>query len=588
LTAVRDQIERLVRDAVERARRGGALPPPPAGQADPPVVVEVPRQRVNGDFATNVAMLLAGRLRQAAPSGTKPPAPRAAAEAIAREIPVGGRLVSRVEVAGPGFLNFFLSDDAWRDVFRRVLREGPRYGAVDVGRGARLQVEFVSANPTGPLHVGAARNAAVGDALASLLAFAGYQVAREYYVNDYGNQMELLGRSVLVRYAERLGRALPMPEEGYQGEYVRDLAAAIARADGDHHLARPEADVVREFTDYALARLLERIREDLGAFGVRFDRWFSERSLYEPPGDSAVDRALAALRAAGHLYEQDGALWFRSTAFGDDKDRVVMRSDGRPTYFASDIAYTKDKYDRGFEGLLYVWGADHHGYVPRMKAVAQALGHPGDSYRVTIIQLVKLVRGGVEVKMSKRAGEYTTLRELLDEVGRDAARFFLLMRRADAPLDFDLELAKAQSAENPVYYVQYAHARISSVLRQAAERGVPVPGADDADLGRLTEADELEIARILAGFPALIESSARSEEPHHLTFYLQDLAARFHGYYNRTRILGDDAETSAARLVLAQAVRVVLATALGLIGVAAPERMTREPEAEAAPAAVSE
>lgn len=573
---MRDQVERLVETAIERCRAAGRLP---AGSGPAPAVtVEVPRQRANGDFATNIAMLLAGHLKQAAPPGGKPPAPRAIAEMLAREIPVGG-LVARVEVAGPGFLNVFVSDDAWREVFRRVLAEGPRYGAAQVGRGVRVQVEFVSANPTGPLHVGAARNAAVGDALAALLAFGGYEVAREYYINDYGNQMLLLGRSVYVRYAERLGRPLPFPDEGYHGEYIKDLAAEIAAEDGDRHLARPEIEVVADFTERAMTRLLARIREDLEAFGVRFDRWFSERSLYESVNGSPVDRTVAALRAAGHVYEQDGALFFRSTTFGDDKDRVVIRSDGRPTYFASDIAYTKDKYDRGFERLLYVWGADHHGYVPRMKAVAQALGRSPDSYRVTIIQLVKLMRSGVEVKMSKRAGEYTTLRELLDEVGRDAARFFLLMRRADAPLEFDLELAKAQSPENPVYYVQYAHARIASVLRQAAERRVSLPDPATTDLSVLREADELELARLLAAFAAVVESSVQSEEPHHLTFYLQDLAARFHGYYNRWRILDEDPAITAARLVLVQAVQVVLRIALGLLGVSAPERMTREPEA---------
>jgi arginyl-tRNA synthetase len=578
LTPVRDQIERLVRDALGACRAAGTLPPEPAGAPPLSVTVEVPRQRANGDFATNAAMVLAGQLKQAAAPGARPPAPRAVADLLAREIPSGG-LVSRVEVAGPGFLNFFVADTAWREVFRRAVAEGPRFGASTLGRGRRVQVEFVSANPTGPLHVGAARNAALGDALARLLAFAGFDVAREYYINDFGNQMELLGRSVYVRYAERFGRALPMPEEGYQGDYIRDIAADIAAADGDRHLARPEAEAVADFTDRAMARVLESIRVDLEAFGVRFERWFSERTLYAPPGAGAVDRAVAALRAAGHLYEQDGALWFRSTAFGDDKDRVVLRADGRPTYFASDIAYTKDKYDRGFERLLNVLGADHHGYVPRLKAVAQALGRPADSYRVPIIQLVKLVRGGVEVKMSKRAGEYTTMRELIDEVGRDAARFFLLMRRADAPLDFDLELAKSQSTENPVYYVQYAHARISSVLRQAAERGVPVPAsADQIDLSRLVLEDELELARLLAAFPDLVETSARNEEPHHVTFYLQDLAARFHGYYNRTRVITDDPADTAARLVLVQAVRAVLANALGLLGVSAPDRMTREPE----------
>ncbi len=584
---MRDRIEALVREAITRGLEQGALPLDAGlwGGGLPPVTVEVPRQKAHGDFATNSAMVLAGAAKAAARPGKHPPSPRAIAETLAAGIrAIGSDLIADVQIAGPGFLNLFLTDDAWRSVLRRALREGDQYGAADVGRGVPVQVEFVSANPTGPLHVGAARNAAVGDALANLLAFAGYRVAREYYINDYGNQMEILGRSVYVRYAERFGRHLPMPDEGYHGDYIRDIAADIAAADGDRHLGRPEAEA--DFTERAMARLLAQIHEDLDAFGVHFDVWFSERSVYRPdaPG-GGVEGAIAALRAAGHIYEQDGALWFRSTAFGDDKDRVVIRSDGRPTYFASDIAYTRNKCDRGFGRLLFVWGADHHGYVPRMKAVAQALGHDPDTLRVTIIQLVKLVRGGVEVKMSKRSGEYTTLREVLDEVGRDAARFFLLMRRADAPLDFDLELAKQQGTENPVYYVQYAHARIASVLRQAVERRVPIPGPEEADPGRLVEADELDLARSLAAFPTLVETSARSEEPHHLTFYVQELAGRFHAYYNRTRILVEDRELTAARLVLAQAVQVVLRNALRLLGVDAPERMAREPEPRAEGAA---
>ncbi|HWP35012.1 MAG TPA: arginine--tRNA ligase [Thermodesulfobacteriota bacterium] len=582
---MRDRIEALVRTAIDRCLADGRLPLDPGAFRDgrPPVAVEVPRQKAHGDFATNAAMVLAGLARQAAGPGQRPPAPRAIAEALAAEIRALGReLVASVEVAGPGFLNLVVSDDAWRAVLREAVRAGARYGAADVGRGARVQVEFVSANPTGPLHVGAARNAAVGDALANLLAFAGYRVWREYYINDYGSQIELLGRSVYVRYAERFGRRLPMPEEGYHGEYIRELAAEIAEADGPRHLDRPEAEVAAEFAERAVARLLEAIRRDLDDFGVRFDAWFSERSLYAPGArGGGVEGALAALRRAGHVYEQDGALWFRSSAFGDDKDRVVVRADGRPTYFASDIAYTKDKYERGFDRLYFVWGADHHGYVPRMKAVARALGRDPDTLRVTIIQLVRLVRGGVEVKMSKRAGEYTTLRDLLDEVGRDAARFFLLMRRADAPLDFDLELAKRQEADNPVYYVQYAHARIASVLRLAAERGVPVPGPDDADLRRLTDPDELDLARAIAAFPALVEDCARSEEPHHVTFYLQDLAGRFHAYYNRVRILESDPALAAARLLLARAVQVALRNGLALLGVSAPERMAREGEGTA-------
>ncbi len=536
----------------------GALPDPGRPL---PWKVELPRNPEHGDFATNLALVLGAAVKRP---------PRQVAETLAAHLEDPEGLVASVEVAGPGFLNVRLRPGAWTRVLRDVEREGAQFGRSEVGRGERVQVEFVSANPTGPLHVGHGRGAAVGDVLARLLEFAGYRVEREYYVNDAGNQMRILGRSVFLRCRELAGEPVAFPDDHYRGDYVRDLAREALDRFGDEWRSWSEEEAVERLGRWAGERILDGIREDLEAFGVRFDRWFSERSLH---GAGAVEEALRELEQRGEAYRADGALWLRTTAHGDEKDRVLVKSDGSLTYFAADIAYHLDKFARGFDRVVDIWGADHHGYVPRMKASLAAMGLDPARLEVLLVQFVSLLRGGKPVGMSTRAGEFVTLREVVDEVGRDAARFLFLTRSCDAPLDFDLEVAKAQTADNPVFYVQYAHARISSVFREAEKAGVSVPPAAEAELERLTEEDERELLKLLYLFPEVVEEAALQREPHRLTFYLQDLAARFHGYYNRYRFLVDDPGLAGARLCLAGAVRRVIANGLGLLGVAAPETM---------------
>ncbi len=554
---MRRTVERLLREAVERARRDGCLP---EGRL-PPWTVEPPRNPEHGDFASNVALVAASAARRP---------PREVAGFLKERLEDPDGVVEAVEVAGPGFLNFRLRPGAWTRVIREVERAGPRFGHSSVGGGRRGQVEFVSAKPTGPLHVGHGRGAAVGDAMARILEAAGFRVEREYYINDAGNQMRILGRSVYLRCRELRGESVVFPEDHYQGEYVRDLAREALSVHGNALWEWPEPEAVERLGTWAGERILEGIREDLEAFGVRYDRWFSERDLHE---SGAVDRVLARLEELGEAYRSEGALWLRTTRYGDEKDRVLVKRDGTKTYFAADIAYHLDKFDRGFDQVADVWGADHHGYVPRMRASLQALGISPDRFHVLLVQFVNLLRGGEPVGMSTRAGRFVTLREVVDEVGRDAARFLFLTRSCDAALDFDLEVAKAQTADNPVYYVQYAHARICSVFREAARAGVEVPPADRADLVRLTLEEEREILKLLWRFPEVVEGAALGWEPHRITYYLQELAARFHGYYNRHRFLGQDPALTGARLCLAGAVRQVVANGLELLGVAAPESM---------------
>ncbi|GAB4257937.1 arginine--tRNA ligase [Deferrisoma sp.] len=548
----------LFSQTLDRAVAAGALPDPGRPL---PWKVELPRNPEHGDFATNLALVLGAAVKRP---------PRQVAEILTAHLEDPEGLVASVEVAGPGFLNVRLRPSAWTRVLRDVEREGPAFGRSEAGRGERVQVEFVSANPTGPLHVGHGRGAAVGDVLARLLEFAGYRVEREYYVNDAGNQMRILGRSVLLRCRELAGEPVAFPDDHYRGDYVRDLAREALERFGDEWRAWSEEEAVERLGRWAGERILEGIRDDLEAFGVRFDRWFSETSLHEA---GAVEAALRELEQRGEAYRADGALWLRTTAHGDEKDRVLVKSDGSLTYFAADIAYHLDKFARGFDRVVDIWGADHHGYVPRMKASLAAMGIDPDRLEVLLVQFVSLLRGGKPVGMSTRAGEFVTLREVVDEVGRDAARFLFLTRSCDAPLDFDLEVAKAQTADNPVFYVQYAHARISSVFREAEKAGVSVPSAAEAELDRLVEEDERELLKLLYLFPEVVEEAALQREPHRLTFYLQDLAARFHGYYNRYRFLVDDPDLAGARLCLAGAVRRVIANGLGILGVAAPETM---------------
>ena len=523
--------------------------------------VDVTKDIAHGDYASNVAMILASR------SGGNP---RKVAEILLRHIHDPDKILEKTEIAGPGFLNFFIRDKTWLAMLEAVDKLGDCYGASSFGNGRKVLVEFVSANPTGPLHIGHARGAAVGDVIANLLTMSRFSVFREYYINDAGSQMDNLGKSVVFRYLELLGDEIEFPESCYQGDYIGRIAAEILERDGDTYLAMDRKEVVRLFADYAADVIMREIKEDLQAFGVVFDSYFSERELYKGGG---VAKLLAELEGKGFIYQDGETFWFRTTDFGDEKDRVVIRRNGEPTYFAADIAYHQNKYLRGFDTVIDVWGADHHGYIPRMYAGIAALGREKESLKIIPVQLVNLVRDGKPVVMSTRAGEFVTLREVVDEVGRDAARYNFLMRRQDSHLDFDLELAKRQSNENPVYYVQYAHARICSILKRTLEQGDKIPGYGDADLHLLKLPEEMELIKAVARFPEVVEGAALAVEPHRLTFYLNDLAADFHSYYNKNRVISDDGGLSRARVFLVKSVRTVLRNALKLLGVSAPEKM---------------
>lgn len=530
-------------------------------------VVEIPKRPGHGDYSTNAALVLASAVRRPALD-------------LAKEIAAGLEdsrgYVERVEVVPPGFVNFFLNKALLRETIREVVRLGGAYGRSSIGGGESVQVEFVSANPTGPLHVGHGRGAALGDALANILEATGYKVFREYYVNDVGTQMEVLGRSVYRRYLQELGVEAEFPDGFYKGAYIRELANEILREDGEKWKDVGEAQALPRFVEYAKERILAQIKRDLEEFRVGYDAWFRESSLFV---DNGVQRVLEGLRQKGLVYDTEGAVWFRSSAFGDEKDRVVVRSDGRTTYLASDIAYHANKFERGFSKLIDIWGADHHGYVPRMRGVIQALGRDPGSLHVLLVQMVSLLRDGAPVSMSTRAGEFVTLREVMEEVGVDAARYIFLMRSSESQLDFDLEVAKRQERENPVYYVQYAHARMCSILREAEQRGLSLPEAEESDLSLLTMREEWELVKDIVFYPEVVEMSARKLEPHHLTFFLDSLAADFHSYYNlgwldrKARVISEEPDLTSARLLLVCALKTVVSNALGLLGVMAPAEM---------------
>ncbi len=549
-----------VRQAVDRAAAQHGWPP----VSVPDVPWEYPPDSTFGDLSTTVSFALAKQVRRS---------PRDVAAALRQAVILDPALVDKVEVAGPGYLNLFVASSWWQRVIRHVLAAGPSYGRATLGQGRRVQVEFVSANPTGPLHVGHGRGAALGDAVYNLLAAVGYQVEREYYVNDAGSQMRLLGESVWARYLEARGTPVQFPENGYRGDYVRELADRVAGAVPG--LVEAGADqAITACTESASRMLLDEIAADLRAFGVAFDSWVSERSLY---ASGEVEAALAGLRAGGFLYEDGRAIGFRASEFGDEKDRILIRSNGEPTYFTSDIAYHANKIRRGFHRLINIWGADHGGYIPRVKAAIHALGHDPEILHVILLQMVRVLRGGAPVPMSKRSGEFVELREVVDEVGRDAARFLFLTRRSEAQLDFDIEVAKRQTMDNPVFYVQYAHARSCSMARKAAEAGLPGPYGD-ADLARLSLPEEVGILKRLAVYPEMVLNAALAHEPHRVTTYLQELAAAFHGYFTKykdteERVISGDADLSRARLAMVAAVRQVIANGLALLGVSAPERM---------------
>ncbi len=555
---IKHEIARLVAEAAARAQEAGDLP----SLALPEVAVERPAREEHGDYAVSLPMKLARAARSN---------PLAIAEAIARHIPPAETL-AEVEVAPPGFINFRLSD-AWlaRQV-DAILAEGERFGEVPAGGGQRLQVEFVSANPVGPLHVGAGRGLAIGDTLAGVLAAAGYQAEREYLVNDAGTQTETFAATLYARYQQLFGREVDIPAEGYPGHYLVELAEEVKAEHGDAFLRPPGEPWPPQLHDVGVGKMLAVIRDDLAAIGVHYDVWFSEKSLYAVAGP--YERAIALLREKGTVAEKEGAVWFTSSALGEDKDNVLVRSTGAPTYFASDIAYHYDKFlVRHFQRVINVWGADHQGHVPRMRAAVAALGVEPERLDIIIHQLVTLTRGGDIVRLSKRTGEIITLREVVEEVGPDACRFFFLARAADSHMDFDLELAKRQSAENPVYYVQYAYARIAGILMHAAERGIDYAPAGDGDVSLLTHPAELALIRKMLLLPEVVEGVARTLEPHHLPHYALDLATVFHDFYEKCRVVSDDLALSKARLKLVAACKLALARTLALMGVRAPERM---------------
>jgi arginyl-tRNA synthetase len=554
---MKNRIKKLIIEAALQAQAKGLL----SSVDFPEVSVEKPKVEAHGDFSTNFAMVIASLQKMA---------PRKVAQAIVDQLNDSGRLLEKIEIAGPGFINFYVTPAAWHPVLLEIQKTDRRFGASELGGGERVQVEFVSSNPTGPLHVGHGRGAAVGDSVANILAFCGYDVQREYYINDSGRQIQTLGRSVFLRYRELFGKSAPFPEDCYQGDYIREIAGRIKDQQGDGLLHREEDEAIMYCARTAAGDIMEGIREDLALFGVSFDAWFSEQSLYD---SGEVDRILAESRKRNIIYKKDGALWFKTSDLGDEKDRVVVRQNGQTTYFASDIAYHNDKYRRGFQRVIDVWGADHHGYIPRMQAAIEACGHKRNQFQVILVQLVNLLRGGQPVAMSTRAGEFVTLRDVIDEVGKDAARFIFLTRHYESPLDFDLEVAKQQTNENPVYYVQYVHARISSIIRKAVENGMADVQWDETAIARLLELEEIQLIKTLAEYPETVATSAEKLEPHRITFFLMNLAAAFHAYYNKHRVLSEDPVLSHGRLVLVESIRKVIRNGLALLGVDAPDKM---------------
>jgi arginyl-tRNA synthetase len=553
---IQDVLARLLSQAAADAAPDIGLDPTALPQPE----LTRPRAREHGDWAANLALVLAPRVGRS---------PRDVAAAIAARIRTDG-VIDRVEVAGPGFINLFLRPTWLHDTVREIVDQADRFGRAE-RNGRSVQVEFVSANPVGPLHVGTARNAAIGDSLANVLDAAGYDVEREYYFNDAGRQIELFGESLEARYLRIFGIEADIPEGGYQGTYVADLAAELAKEQGRAFLDMASEERRARMTEEAVGRTMAGIRRTLERFHVRMDTWFSERTLHET---GAVQAAVERLRREGFAYEQDGAVFFRSTSFGDEKDRVLVRSNGVPTYVGVDCAYLLNKAERGFDRLIYVLGADHHGWMTRMQGVAKALRIEA-SFEVVLYQLVSLLRGGEPVRMSKRAGEAVTLDEVIDEVGADAARFTLLSRSADSTIDFDIEVVTRQSMDNPVFYVQYAHARIASLLRVAAQQGVDLEPVDDVDLSLLARESELDLMRTLAELPDVVATAAESLAPHRLTRYAEEAAAAFHRFYAECRVVTEDGPLTQARLRLSQATKHVIASALQLLGVSAPESMER-------------
>jgi arginyl-tRNA synthetase len=554
---MKDLIKGILQKAFEECRKQGIL----QSTTMPDFIVEVPRNKGHGDLATNLAMLVAKQEKRS---------PKEIARELVARLEDNKDMIEKTEIAGPGFINFYLKENVWQTVMEDIEKQGDRFGSSDIGKGEKVIVEFVSANPTGPLHIGHGRGAAVGDANANILEFSGYSVEREYYINDVGNQIQNLGKAVYLRYLQLLKQDAGFPDDLYKGGYIFDIAKEVILKHGNRYVDVSEQDAVAFFTEFASTYILKGIEEDLESFGVHFNTWFSEKKLFE---SGEVQKSIEHLKNSGLAYEKDGALWFKATAFGDEKDRVMIKEDGNSTYFASDIAYHKNKFNRGFKNVINIWGADHHGYIPRMRSVLKALAIPRDSFSVILVQMVNLLRDGKPVAMSTRSGEFVTLKEVVDEVGRDAARFIFLTRRSDAQLDFDLSVAKKQSDENPVYYVQYAHARICSIISFAEEKGFSVPKFSDIDFRLLSTPEEIDLIKKLSQFPWVVEGSAQSFEPHRIAIYLLELVAQFHSYYNKHRVITEQQDLSMARLHLMSGIKCVLKNGLSLLGVNAPVKM---------------
>jgi arginyl-tRNA synthetase len=555
--SIKERVTKQLEEAAQTAKAVGEL----NFIELPSYVLEEPRERQHGDLATNLAMVLAKQAKRS---------PRDIATTLIKHLDTTGTWIESSEIAGAGFINFRLNPLWLTDVINEVTKAGESYGQVDIGKGQKIRVEFVSANPTGLLDMGNARGAALGDSLASLLSMAGYEVSREFYINDTGNQIHNFALSLESRYLQRLGQDSPFPEGGYHGEDLIETVKGLIAKVGDKYLS-VEPGLRREFlVRYALEEKMQDIRETLQDFGVEYDVWFNEQSLHD---SGAVRSTLEELEKKGYIYEKEGALWLKSTLFGDEKDEVVIRSNGTPTYFAADIAYHRNKFERGFTRVINIWGADHHGHVARLKGAMSAFGYDKDNLQVILMQLVRLIQNGEVVKMSKRSGQYITLRELMDEVGKDAARFFFSLRDPDSTVDFDLDLAKAQSSDNPVYYVQYAHARLCSILRQAEELGDTGNPPSEEDLRLLNSTEERDLLKKMADLPSEVIIAARLMEPHRLARYVLDLAGLFHTFYNSQRVLVDDEGLRRARLSLVGAVKQIISNVLGILGVSAPERM---------------
>ena len=548
-------IKQIIHDALEKAQQAGEL----ELSSFPDIVVEKPKDEKMGDFSTNIAMTLARSERKN---------PKTIAECVTRHLRSSD--LSKAEVAGPGFINVKMSQEFFLERLRNAVAQREDFGRSDAGQGTKVMIEFVSANPTGPLHVGHGRGAAVGDCLARILRKAGYDLSTEYYINDVGNQMNFLGRSTWLRYRELKGEAIEFPEDHYRGDYIKDIAQEVIDQNGDEFLNKPEKECIPFFRKFAKDNILKGIEKDLSEFRVSFDNWFSEESLYE---DKSVEKAVDWLKGQGHIYEKDGAVWLKSSAFDDDKDRVIVKQTGERTYFCSDIAYHQNKINRGFKKLINLMGADHHGYVPRMEAVLQAMGYDKKIFKILLVQFVSLLRAGEKVSMSTRSGEFETLIDVVNEVGVDAARYFFLMRSSDTHLDFDLELAKKETPDNPVFYIQYAHARICSIFRSAEEKGVTWNGSAEVDLSPLNEEEEFAIIQAILAFPEIVEKSAQALEVHRISHYLLDLVSRFHGYYSRHRVISDDKSLTQARLFLLDALRITIRNGFELMGISSPEKM---------------